>query len=207
MPPRRLVELAAALAACFVALAWRIAAADDAPGDDAVLDWVGTAAEGPLGPAARLVDNVTGYLPIAVVAVLFALALVRVGRTGDGARALLSVAGALAGATLLKHLVGRPRPDQLPSDVDVSTFSFPSGHATATAAVAAVVVLAAIGSRWLMAAVIVSALVVVVSAAAQLILLRHHPSDLAGGWLWAAAWTTAVWAMARLEPRYSDPGR
>ena len=103
--------------------------------------------------------------------------------------------GLLVLVPLTKVLVGRDRP-RVPvpvTDLPV-TDSFPSGHAAATAALAVAAVLTVRGTRALLLAAAAGALLVVGASTAQLALALHHPSDLAGGWLWGAAWTTAVWA-------------
>jgi membrane-associated phospholipid phosphatase len=78
--------------------------------------------------------------------------------------------------------------------VSASPFSFPSGHAAATAALAVTLLLAVRGTRARSAAAAAGTLLVLGAAAAQLVLALHHASDIVGGWLWAAGWTTAVWA-------------
>jgi undecaprenyl-diphosphatase len=78
--------------------------------------------------------------------------------------------------------------------VDVSPLSFPSGHATNSAAlVFGVVVLVARRHRRIAAVVGAAALLVV--ALSQLGLGVHYPSDIVGGWLWAGACTSAVWSL------------
>ena len=56
------------------------------------------------------------------------------------------------------------------------------------------------GTRTLVLAAAVGTLLVAGAAAAQLVLALHRPSDVVGGWLWAAAWTTAVWAASGRRP-------
>lgn len=155
-----------------------------------------------LDAVASVVDAGTGYVPVGLVSALLVLALLRRGHTRTAVLSAVSVGGAIAGNTALKRVVDRGRPELLPTEADVSALSYPSGHATATAALAVVVVLLVSRTRWTRAAWLAAVLFVVTAAAAQLVLARHHPSDLAGGWLWAVAWTTAVWAACdRAAPR------
>jgi len=116
--------------------------------------------------------------------------------------ALVAVAtarlGELGSDTLLKHLVGRPRPSPEPVLATATGFSHPSGHAGGTAAVACVLALLALGvhgpggarpgrwQRWLVA--VTTAVVVVAVAGSRVLLGVHYPSDVVGGALLGAAW-------------------
>jgi undecaprenyl-diphosphatase len=182
---------AGVLLVAFAALAVRVRHARDVPGDG-VLTRLAT--DGSPRALAQVVDLLTGYAAMAGLSALVVLLLARRGRRREAVLCAVSVTGALLGTTLLKQLVGRPRPELLPPSVDVSVWSFPSGHAAATAAVLVSAVLVVRGTRALIPLAVAGALLGLVAGGAQLVLARHHPSDLVGGWLWAAAWTTAVWA-------------
>ena len=145
----------------------------------------------------RLVDAASGYLPMAGVAGLLALGLLVVRRRREAVLVALSFAGALVATTLLKHLVQRPRPRDLPAWAEVSTYSFPSGHATATAAVAVGAVL--VTRRWWIAGPAV--VLVALAGWVQVELGLHHPTDVLAGWLVAVVWTAAVWAALRPHDR------
>lgn len=184
--PRRLSLL---LTAGFVALAVQVAVAGDVPGDRLLLDVVAG------GPNAwwEAFDDATGNLPLALAAAALVVALVRRGRRREGLLVAVAVGGVLLGNPLLKRLVDRPRPEVVEG---ASALSFPSGHAAGTAALAlaAVLVASAVHRRALL---VVAVLLVLVTAASQLVLARHFPSDVVGGWLWATAWTAAVWSSRR----------
>ena len=147
----------------------------------------------------------TGYGGVGVQTVIVCGALVARRRIPAAVVVGVSVAGAVAGNVLLKDLVARPRPDTVPAGAEVSEFSFPSGHAAATAALAVAVVLAvAIAGRRRLA-VAGAAAYVAIAGAAQLVLGLHHPTDVLGGWLWAGAWAGAVWAVAARHCAGRDP--
>ena len=190
MPGTVLGRTAAGLLAGFAALTLLVVVVGELPGDGASARR--SAGDGPRAVAV-VVDLLTGYAGVAVLAVLLVLLLGRLGRRREAVLCGVSVAGAMLGNALLKQLVGRPRPELLPPDAEASAFSFPSGHAAATAAVVVAAVLTARGTRGLALAAAVGTLLVIGAAAAQLALALHRPSDIVGGWLWAAAWTTAVW--------------
>lgn len=193
MPETALGRTAAGLLAAFAALALLVVVGGEVPGDGALAR---PTSQDRVRAVAEVVDRSTGYAGVAVLTVLLVLLLARLGRRREAALCGVSVAGAVLGAALCKQLVRRARPELLPPDVEVSSFSFPSGHAAATAALVVAGLLTARGTRASSVAAAVGGLVVVGAAAAQLALALHRPSDLVGGWLWAAAWTTAVWAAA-----------
>ena len=223
--PRALRRVSVVLALCFVALSAQVATFGEVPGERRLLEGVVELSTDRGDRAARLVDRATGTLPLAAATVLLAVALVRRGRRAAALAVVVSVGGALAGNPLLKQLLDRPRPELLASLEGASPFAFPSGHAAGTAALAAAAVLAASSARRAVAGdggraagtlvagtpvaggipvvvgiPVVGLLAVGVTAAAQLVLARHFPSDVLAGWLWASAWTCAVWGRLRPGP-------
>jgi undecaprenyl-diphosphatase len=99
--------------------------------------------------------------------------------------------------TTIKALVGRDRPPSPFSAIAVSGYSFPSGHATGTAAVT--VLAAWLVTRWLVtswaARVAVWATAVGVIGAigfSRVYLGVHYPSDVLAGWLLGTAWAGVV---------------
>jgi membrane-associated phospholipid phosphatase len=197
VPGTVLGRTAAGLQAGFAALALLVMVVEKVPGDGA---FVRQSSGDEVRALAVVVDLLTGYAGVAVLTVLLVLLLARLGRRRDAVLCGVSVAGAMLGNALCKQLVRRARPELLPPDVEVSSFSFPSGHAAATAAVVVAALLTVRGTRVLLPAAAVGGLLVIGAAAAQLALALHHPSDIVGGWLWATAWTTAVWAAFGRQP-------
>ncbi len=194
---------AAGLLAGFTALVLLVLVTEELPGYDVPAR---QPSQGGARSLAVVVDLLTGYAGVAVLTVLLVLLLARLGRRRDAVLLGVSVAGALLGTALLKQVIDRPRPELLSPDVAVSSSSFPSGHAAATAALAVAAVLTVRGTRARVLAAVAGALLVVGASAAQLALALHRPSDIVGGWLWAAAWTTGVWAALGRNPRPDRAG-
>lgn len=118
----------------------------------------------------------------------------------------LLVAGAIAGGALLswvlKAIFARPRPEIVPHLVEVSSLSFPSGHATNSAIV--YLTLAMLLSRayteratrlFILGAAIFLTMIVGIS---RIYLGVHYPSDVAAGWMAGGCWALAMSALARV---------
>ena len=119
-------------------------------------------------------------------------------RKAGCAAALSIIFGFLVTNVLLKNLVARPRPfaviDALaPLITKPTDFSFPSGHTTASFAVA-LVMLRMLPKKYGVPAVILATLV----AFSRLYLGVHYPADVLAGFLVALAGSTlAVWGVRK----------
>lgn len=106
-----------------------------------------------------------------------------------------SVGGSMLLTQVIKPLVARPRPALWVSLRPEHTFSFPSGHAMDTAAIATALVFLWWGSRrrgwaWPMP------LFALAVGWARVYLGVHNPSDVLAGWAAAVAWVAAVQLVA-----------
>lgn len=106
--------------------------------------------------------------------------------------------GALV-CSLLKHLFARPRPELVSHLVDVSSASFPSGHAmnSAVTYLTLGVLLARVEpdrrkTAYLLGAAILLTLLVGVS---RVYLGVHWPTDVLAGWAVGACWALLSWAL------------
>jgi undecaprenyl-diphosphatase len=93
---------------------------------------------------------------------------------------------------MLKGLFARDRPTVRPFVEPVSRFSFPSGHAVASMALACVVVVLGWSTRGRGLALAGAILYVALVGATQITLGVHFPSDLLAAWLLALAVITLL---------------
>lgn len=125
-------------------------------------------------------------LPVAAAVTL--LLAVRRDRIG-AAMVAASTVGILIGNGLLKHLVGRARPELLPHLAVETSLSFPSGHASNAAAVFLAIgwVLVRDGMRARIVWPVAVALILLVGVS-RVVLGVHWPSDVLAGWCVGAGW-------------------
>lgn len=139
-----------------------------------------------------LVASVVGYL---VMARHFSAALL----------ILASTLGGLLLSHLLKDYYRRPRPDLVPHLVQVSTDSFPSGHAMMSAAV--YMTLGALLARFVQGwwtrlyFITVSAFVTLLVGMSRVYLGVHYSTDVAAGWAAGLGWAVTCWIVARYLQR------
>jgi undecaprenyl-diphosphatase len=147
---------------------------------------------------ALVVTDLGSPLVVDIVAVLAAMALLLARRWRQALVVAIARLGALTCESLAKVIVGRPRPDLVPSLTTATGSSFPSGHATGSVAVygATALVLATTldrrPARWLLAVV---ALFTVAVGASRVVLGAHHPTDVLGGLALGVAWIAVAFAV------------
>jgi undecaprenyl-diphosphatase len=134
-------------------------------------------------------------LTMIVVAVLGLLLVQRKRRT-----AMLVAAATLSGSVLVswaKLYTGRARPDFVPQLADVSSLSFPSGHAANSAIIyltLAAVASQAVQQRRVRAYIVGMAILLVAMIGVSRVYLGvHWPSDVLAGWSFGALWAWSWW--------------
>ncbi|MGZ4150208.1 MAG: phosphatase PAP2 family protein [Actinomycetota bacterium] len=146
-------------------------------------------------------------IPLVVVVGAYLVFRARDGRAGLAL--VLALAGAIVFYDTWKAVIGRPRPPLALHLMHVGGASFPSGHATASAAVYAMlaVVLVRRGSRRTAAVVWpLATLVVLLVGTSRVYLGVHWLTDVLAGWSLGAAWACVlaaalfVWPLPRAAP-------
>jgi len=192
---RRRLWLPAALAwATFGTMATLVLSAGRAPFDNPVLLALHRHATPALDGLAVFFTIVGNTGPMVAAGVLTAGALAWAGRRRDAWLFAAGVGGSMLLTQLIKYSVQRPRPALWASLRPEHTFSFPSGHAMDTAALAAALFFITPPARrtWWLAAPLFALAV----GAARMYLGVHYPSDVLAGWSSAVGWVLLVQLVA-----------
>jgi membrane-associated phospholipid phosphatase len=106
---------------------------------------------------------------------------------------VLSVCGAALLNFLAKYSFARARPSLWVSILPETTYSFPSGHAMESMAVAtAIVFLVWNRGNWRWASLAFGSIFVLLVGASRIYLGVHYPSDVLAGWLASLAWVVGL---------------
>lgn len=103
-----------------------------------------------------------------------------------------SVGGAALLNLLLKTFFQRARPALWERLVMEDSYSFPSGHAMASSALALSFIVICWPTRWRYVSIICAVLYIALIGFSRLYLGVHYPTDVLGGWIVSAGWVVAV---------------
>ncbi|MBD0319902.1 MAG: phosphatase PAP2 family protein [Gemmatimonadetes bacterium] len=134
-----------------------------------------------------------GVIPLAGIVFL---ALLARGRRGDALFFGVAMAGTGALNQSGKLFFQRARPDLWLSPAPEHTFSFPSGHAMGSMALAAALAVLAWPTRWRWWAIGIGGLFTLVVGLSRVYLGVHYPSDVLAGWLASLAWVVGLSTVA-----------
>jgi len=168
----------------------------------------------PIGPwwlEAAMIDvtSLGGWAVLAMLTTLVVVYLFITARTGAAWLVLASVAGGSVLSSLLKIGFARPRPELVDHLVNVSSASFPSGHAMLSAATYLTLgaLLARTETRRSVRGFIfgVAVALTLVIGMSRVYLGVHYPTDVLAGWCMGASWALACWLVARwLRPKGAE---
>ena len=167
----------------------------------------------PLGPywlesAVRDVTALGGTTIIAMVTLVTAGYLLLSGKRHAAVLVLVSILGAVMLSFAIKAGIERPRPELFPHGVAVYTASFPSGHATGSAAT--YLTLGALLARFQpqrrlkIYILTVCVLLTLLIGLSRLYLGVHWPSDVLAGWTLGACWALLCSLVARQLQRRGE---
>lgn len=161
---------------------------------------------GGIDTAADAVVRLGDPLPQAALTVLVVgIGLAR-RRPRRAAAALVVIAGANLSTVALKAALAQPRFQPLLGWYQIGETSFPSGHATAVAAITYGFALV-LPPRWRAPALVVGAVATAVVGSSALVLHWHYASDVAGGVLVASFWYFGTLAVGRRFRPSASPSR
>ncbi len=152
-----------------------------------------------------------GGTVLTLVAVFVTLYLAARRKVALAVFVLSSIAAGGVLTAVLKTLFARARPDIVPHLVEVSSASFPSGHAMNSAMVyltGAALLASAEPSRRVRIFLVSAALALTLAIGFSRVFLGvHFPTDVLGGWAIGIAWAVAAsWAAAILQRRQAIEG-
>jgi membrane-associated phospholipid phosphatase len=185
----------------FVRLALEIQERTPPALDATVLHWLRQSASPELDGWAVWLTDLGGPIGVTVVMLIGAIALY-LGRRRRAALVLVAgVGGAAVINTLLKASFQRARPDLWEPLVHEASFSFPSGHAMVSSALACSVIYILWRTRWQRWAIVLGLAYVFIIGLTRLYLGVHYPTDVLAGWLvgftWVAILRAALWRSRR----------
>lgn len=143
----------------------------------------------------RLLVHATNFGGVAAIifATLIAAVILFIIHKRRAMAILLSgVGGAAIINALLKMSFQRTRPSLWVPIITEKSYSFPSGHAMLSSALALSVILILWETRWRWIAVTAGTIYIVIIGFSRLYLGVHYPSDVAAGWLVSFVWLLTV---------------
>ena len=208
VPLAVLAFIAAALYA-FAQLADEMMEGEIKPFDEAILRALRNPADlaDPIGPrwleAAMLDITALGGTAVLTLITAGVIGFLLIdGKRGAALFVLVAVAGGSLLSTLAKLAFARPRPELVAHLAEVSSYSFPSGHAMASAVTYLTLgaLLARTQARKRIKAYLLGVAVVLtlMIGASRVYLGVHFPSDVLAGWSLGAAWAMLCWQVERL---------
>ena len=160
--------------------------------DTAILIWLHHFATPTLNRIATVLTNLGGPGVIVGVTLITALILYAQHRRRAMTMLLLGVGGTAIINLVLKTAFARLRPDLWVQVVTEKSFSFPSGHAMITSALALTIILMLWHTRWRWYALIGGIIYAGVIGLTRVYLGVHYPTDVLGGWLVSFIWVIIV---------------
>ncbi len=177
----------------FLAVASEVREREPLPFDHEILRWLHSHASGSADRFFLFVTRLGNIEIVFAITVLLCGWLVWKGQRSQAFFVLGSVGGAAICNVLLKLIYLRARPSLWDSLVTEKDFSFPSGHAMVSSALAASLIVLLWGSRFRWPVVACGVAYVALVGLSRLYLGVHFPSDILGGWSASTLWTAGVY--------------
>lgn len=169
----------------------------DLPAMQAVHAWGGSQTDGAVLWISHLGYS-HGVVPFGLI---LGVVLLARRRWREGLYVLLALGGALWLNSLLKTLFARPRPDLWEPLWRYSGYSFPSGHAAATATLTMVLALLVWRTRWRVPVLGLMLPFTLLVGISRPYMGVHYPSDVLAGWAFGCAWAAGCYlAMFQRRP-------
>lgn len=178
----------------FVAIADEVRDGDTLPHDEAVLLAINSQATPLLNVFFRGVTDF-GSIGVAVIVVIAAAIFMKTRHTYRALFMAVAAGGATLLNVILKLIFERPRPELWQQMIVEHSFSFPSGHAMASSALAFSLIVLFWRTKQRYAVVALAVVYMLVIGVSRLYLGVHYPTDVLAGWLISGAWVALVAAI------------
>lgn len=186
----------------FVGLADEVGDGDTLHYDQAVLQFINANIATPeLDPFVVALSNIGGLLGVATITTGVVLLLLARGYRRWAAYVTAVIGGTAVVNSLLKLLFARDRPSLFDTIVTETSYSFPSGHAMMSAAMAFTAIVLAWHTRYRLPVTIAAVVYFLAVSFTRLYLGVHYPTDLIAGWCIAAAWVVVMYFALRMNRR------
>lgn len=139
--------------------------------------------------------DIGGVIGVTIISLILLLIFATKKQYGRFMLIFFSVGGAVIINLILKALFERTRPSLWEHLVTETSFSFPSGHAMGSCALAASIVLALWYSRWRITALIFGVIYILFVGISRLYLGVHYPTDVIAGWCVSLAWVIMLFVI------------
>ena len=174
--------------------------------DQTVLRWINSFSSPVLDSFFVAFTQLGGVIVVAAVAIALFVFFLYKKLYSKALLIALGIGGVALMNLILKTIFERARPDLWTWIVAESNFSFPSGHSSASAALALCVIVLLWNTKWRRAALIGGGVYIVLIGLSRLYLGVHYPTDILGGWLLGAVWvglmTLCIYSgIARLQKK------
>lgn len=179
----------------FAAIADSIREGDAQRYDTALLSSIHSIGTAQLDTFFVYATNLGGTIYIAIITIGLIVYLLYKQRKHDALLIATSVGGAVVINLVLKVVFGRTRPDLWGHLVTEASFSFPSGHAMVSSALAFAVMAVVWNTKWRYITIVVGLLYVALVGFSRLYLGVHYPTDVLGGWLVSLSWVVFLLAI------------
>lgn len=176
------------LAFLFTKLADEVMEAETLGFDTAILNMIHQIASPVLDSLFLFITSLAGTIFIGLFTVGLALAFYLRKEIYNCVYILLTLGGSLVLNLTLKLFFKRVRPDLWSLLVVEKSYSFPSGHAMISMALALTLIVLTYHSRARWATIITGTVYVLSVGFSRLYLGVHYPTDVLGGWIMSAVW-------------------
>ena len=188
--------IAGLVATVFMYLAREVSEGETARIDDRILLAINHRATTTLDTIVVWATELGGVIAVSTISLLLIALYAFKKQWRSAAMIALSIGGAGVLNFGLKLLFERSRPELWTHLVTESSYSFPSGHAMLSSALALALVSIFWGTKYRVAVAIVAALYIAMIGFTRLYLGVHYPSDIIAGWCASFAWVIIVTGIA-----------